>query len=432
MLVFRRFCLLGSLASLVAGCGGSSGGSGGSTGGGGGNNSTTVTVTFPGTPPKAIAAKIGSGAFAAQAIHSGVVTLSIPSGTTNFAVAFACTPVPVTSGGTQIGQTTQESVIEATTADGPSLSETCADMLPSFQIGLLTGSVDASAISAASYLNVYAQNGTSAASYSSGSPVASFSLNAPMGSDRVEVLAFNRVSQGPLQTFSLVAAKNFSSQPIPGALNGGSPVVLGSADETTQAPITYSNIPSGSSAPSTIVIYQMAGGGAFSIADSAVSQYPVLPPGAVQNGDSYVFVATARNGFQAESSTITNSAGAAVSFVFPDPWSYAGPTPAALPTFDLNYTGFAGQGNVRESASVGWSVGAYSEDFITIAATANYLNGGTTLAIPDLSGTQGFLANPASGVQAVWAAQISQSTGGTAGSLTASKSVQNGGTYTVP
>lgn len=107
-----------------------------------------------------------------------------------------------------------------------------------------------------------------------------------------------------------------------------------------------------------------------------------------------------------------------------------GPTPSALPTFDFNYLGLTG----NESASFGWSVGQYSENFIAITATPAYQNGATTLAIPDLSGVMGFLANPASGAQAVWAAQISQNNtaGSTPGSLTASKSVQNGGTYTVP
>jgi hypothetical protein len=378
----------------------------------------------------AVAAKIGSGAFTAQAINSGAVTLSLPSGPTSFAVALACPPVAVTSGGTQIGQTSQESVIEASTLDGASLTESCAVSPQSFQTGVLTGSVDASAIPAASFLSVNAQSGTSGASYSSGTPVANFALNAPAGSDRVEVLAFNSVSQGAVETFSLVAAKNISSQAAPGALNGGNTVVLGSADETMAAPITYNSIPSGFPPPSTIVIYQTEGGGGFLIADAATTQYPMLPAEAVQTGDSYVFEATARNNFQAVSSFISASAGGPVSFTFPAPWSYAGPTPATLPTLEFNYTGFAGESSVTEAASIGWSVGTYSENFITLIASTNYQNGATTLAIPDLSGVPGFLANPQSGTQAVWSAQISQHSGTV--QTTTSNVVQNGGTYTVP
>jgi hypothetical protein len=209
---FVRLCTLFLVFGGIAGCGGSPSGNSGSDEGGGGGNSTTVTVTFQGTMPMAVAAKIGSGAFTAQAINSGAVTLSLPSGPTSFAVAFACPPVAVTSGGTQIGQTSQESVIEASTLDGASLTESCAVSPQSFQTGVLTGSVDASAIPAASFLSVNAQSGTSGASYSSGTPVANFALNAPAGSDRVEVLAFNSVSQGAVETFSLVAAKNLAAK----------------------------------------------------------------------------------------------------------------------------------------------------------------------------------------------------------------------------
>lgn len=314
-------CLLVFVA-CIAGCGGNmmlgtSGGNGSSNG-----SSTIMTVTFPGTAPTTVAAKIGAGAFTAETLSSGMLSLSIPSGTTTFAVAFECPPISVISNGAQVGQTTQESVMEASTTDGPSFTEACSDRL-SFPTAVMTGSVDASAIPTASYLSVNAQSGASAASYSSGSPAANFSLSAPAGSDRVEVLAFNQVSQGPLQTLSLVAAKNFSSQAVPGALNGGSTIELGASDQTAQAPITYANVPSGFPAPSTIAIYQMTGGGGFVIAGAATNQYPVLPVGAVQNGDSYAFVATARNGLQTVSSSITNSAGEAVTFVFPDPWTYA-------------------------------------------------------------------------------------------------------------
>jgi hypothetical protein len=315
---FVRLFLLFPLFVCIAGCGGSSpSGTGGSNGGGGGGNSTAVTVTFRGATPTAVATKIDSGAFAAQSIGFGPLTLSLPSGTTNFAVAFVCPPVPVMSGGAQIGQTSQESVIEESTLDGTSLTEGCGVFPQSFQTGTLTGSLDASAIPAASFLTVNAQSGASGTSYSSSTPVANFTLNAPAGSDRVEVLAFNSVSQG--ETFSLVAAKNFSGQAVPGALNGGNTVVLGSADEATEAPITYANMPSGFPPPSTIAVYETAGGGAFLIADAATNQYPVLPQGAIQNGDSYAFEATARDNFQAVSSFISGSAGGPVSFTFPAP-----------------------------------------------------------------------------------------------------------------
>lgn len=433
---FKRCCALSWLIVCLAGCGGGSAGNGGSGGGGGTGTSTSVTFTFRGATPTAVAAKIGSGAFTAQTLSSGALTLSIPSGTSTFAVAFACPPISVTSGGTQIGQTGRESVIEASTLDGTSFTESCAVSPQSIPSGTLTGTVDASAIAAASFVTLNAQSGTSSASISSSTPLANFNLAAPAGTDRVEVLAFQSGLQNGTESTSLVAARNFPSQTVPGALNGGSPVILSTADETTAAPITYTNVPSGFTGPSTLCFFEMAGGGTFLVADAATTQYPVLPAGAVQTGDSYVFEAIARNGLQTVSSFSYTSAGGPVSFTLPTPWSYAGPTPAALPTFNFNYAGFTGKSGVTEAASIGWSVATFSENTISAIATANYQNSTTSLAIPDLSGIAGFWASPASGTQIAWSAEISQNSWGgvlqTAPSTATANIVLNGGTYTVP
>jgi hypothetical protein len=249
------------------------------------------------------------------------------------------------------------------------------------------------------------------------------------------VLAFQSSLPGGTESTSLVAARNLPGQAVPGAFNGGSPVVLGAADETTSAAISYNNAPSGFGAPSTLCLYELGEGGAFLIADAAMTQYPVLPAGAVQTGDSYVFAATARNNLQAVSSFIYTSASGPISFTFPVPWSYAGPTPAALPTIDFNYTGFAGKSGVTMAASIGWSVGTYSENTISTIAAPNYQNAATTLAIPDLSGIAGFLPKPPSGTLLLWSAEISQNSWGvfqTAPSTATANIVQNAGTYTVP
>ncbi|HEY6489738.1 MAG: hypothetical protein WCC26_08455 [Terracidiphilus sp.] len=429
----RSLCALSLLAACIAGCGGSS--SGGGSNGGGGSSATTVTFAFRGTTPTAAAAKVGSAGFTAQSLNAGALTLSIPSGTTNFAVAFVCPPLAITSGGVQIGQTSRESVFEATTADGTSFTEACAARLPSTPTGTLSASVDASAIANASFLTIEAQAGDSGATASVETPAGSFSFAAPAGSDRVEAVAFSEVSQGATESFSLVGARNFSGQAVPGALNGGNPVVLGSADQTTSAAITYNGVPSGFATPSTIAIYEMAGGGGFLIADAATSQYPVLPAGAAEAGDSYVFESAARNGLQTVSSFVYASAGGPVSFTFPAPWSYTGPTPAALPTLDFSYAGFAGKSGVTEAASIGWSVGTYSQNTISTIATASYQGSATTLAIPDLSGITGFFASPPSGTQVVWLGEISQNSWGAlqaAPSNATANIVQNGGAYNVP
>ena len=430
-----RLLASGVVLLLVAGCGGGSGG--GSTGGGGGGNSTTVTFKFNGATPVAAAGKIGSGAFTAETIHSGSLSLSIPNGTTNFALAYACPPLVQTAGNLQF-LLNEEFVIEASTADGSTFNAVCRETPTAPQTGTLTASVDASAFPGVSFLNVYAQNGSSLLSSYSGTSAANFSFSAPLGNDRVEVLAFDSVTQGLLETFSLAAARNFSSQAVPGALNGGNPVVLGPADATTSQAITYSTPPSGYSAPSTLVGYEMGGASSFLIADGATTQYPVLPAGAVQSGDFYSFVAatySSSNPGEGMIVVMTTAGGGPVSVTFPAQWSYAGPTPAALPAFDFTYAGFTGKTGVMQSASLAWSSGTLGQNFFEVNATANYQNGSTTVAFPDLSGLAGFLPAPSTGTNVDWSAEILQNSYGVLQSMPSSAMgsvVENGGTYMVP
>ncbi|MGA7886318.1 MAG: hypothetical protein WCA44_11295 [Acidobacteriaceae bacterium] len=134
------------------------------------------------------------------------------------------------------------------------------------------------------------------------------------------------------------------------------------------------------------------------------------------------------------------SSGGPVSFTFPAPWSYSGPTAAALPSFTMSYSGFSGQANVSENAWIFWGTGSggifsTSTDEIQEEATGNYQGGSTTLAIPDLSGVAGFMAPPASGTQVEWNAWIEQQSWGFASPLPSNavwNTVSNVGLYTVP
>src|SRR5690348_6349295 len=87
---FIRISGLGLLFIGLAGCGGGSVSGGDGGGGGGGGNPTAVTFKINGGTPTAVAAKIGSGPFTAQTLTSGSLSLSIPSGTTTFALAVSC------------------------------------------------------------------------------------------------------------------------------------------------------------------------------------------------------------------------------------------------------------------------------------------------------------------------------------------------------
>jgi hypothetical protein len=385
--------------------------------------------------PVLVAAKIGTGAFAAQTLSGNTLALSIPYGTSNYAVAYLCpNELAVLPHSSQY-----EYVWEASVADGTSPSFACeANSVPASQTGYLTGSADASAVPGpVTEIQFYSQSGSSVFEDAQGGPqTGNFNLLlAANGNDRILMLAI--ANQG-----GLVAAKNFTNQTVPGALNGGNTVVFSTADETTPEAITYNNAPSGFSGPDTYAAFQMTGAAGATLIPlnmSATTQYPALPATATESGDVYFFSASADGSGSADVFAGATNSGGPVSFTFPAPWSYAGPTAAALPSFTTNYTGFSGQTNVVQEASTEWETGAGTgstvDDNLQVEATSSYQGGSTTLAVPDLSGVKGFLANPASSTKVSWIAQIWQQSF----SLTSAtpvnatwNGVENYGFYTVP
>jgi hypothetical protein len=420
-----------SLLALVGGCGGGSGGGSTGGGGGGGNPPTTVTFSFRGpTPPAAVAAQIGSGAFAVQTVSSGTVTLSIPTGTKNFAVAYVC-PSFDPGGGNVIRN--DEYVFEASTDDGTAFSPApCRHFSTPAQPGALTGSVDASAISGVAYTWLYAQNGSTFIE-SSVLP-ANFSLSAQTGTNRIGVLAYQATQFSNYGNLSLAAARTFSSQAVPGALNGGSPVVLGAADATAPQAITYSGVPSGFHPPSTAVLGN-PGGGEFIVTSTATDTYPALPAAAMASGDFYHFLSTSQSGGQLVGTEMTTATGSPVTLTFPAPWTYAGPAAAKLPTFSFDYQGFAGKSGVIQTGIIAWNSGTTAQFTYQVSASAHYQNGSTTIAMPDVSGLSGFFAAPVSGTMVTWAAEITQQNVAPFQALavnTTIVTVQDVGTYTMP
>jgi hypothetical protein len=124
---------------------------------------------------------------------------------------------------------------------------------------------------------------------------------------------------------------------------------------------------------------------------------------------------------------------APVAFSFPAPWSYSGPTPAALPVFNFSYSGLSGTTGVYDSVLTSWNLAGTNQ--ILMTATANYQKGSASLAIPDLSALGGFASAPPSGTEVLWVGLIAQNSQGieiplSAGSLITT--VANSGTYQVP
>jgi hypothetical protein len=422
---------------IVSGCGGSSSGTGGGGGGGnggGGNTPTTVTVSFAGTPT-ALATQVGSGAFTAATLTSGKLTLSIPSGTTNFAVAYICPD----------GGYIQQFVLEASTLDGTSYSALYCASTATEPTGTLTGSGDVSAIAGAGYLGVTADSGSG---YSEGflltvtgepQPI---SVALPSGTDRV--LLTGASLQNP-EVFgseeNVLAVRNFDSVTVPGTLNGGNTVTLGAADEVTMQPITYKNVPSGFSAPTTNVNYEWSDGGMLPLSNEATTQYPAIPAAAAESGDYYSFAAatemsTNGGGGEAGVSVATNTtANGPVTFTFPAPWIYAGPTPSAQPVFNMANSGITGKTGVVDTIALSWSPTSVGQTTSVVYATANYLNGSTSLGVPNLTGVSGFLSVPPSGGLVIWFADVEQSSAASLQPLGPNGTyidVENGGSFTVP
>jgi hypothetical protein len=431
-----------ALACLaISGCGGSGGTHGDC---GCPANFTIVTVKFAGTPTE-VATQIGSGSFTAATLSSGSVTLNVPAGTTNFAVAYVCQGTS-TLGDIQTNYTYQY-VFEASTLDSTSLSETCAfaGLTGTGSSGTLTGSVDASAIPGANYVGVEADNGSSGEEDILSGDSQQFSESMPAGTDRaaVEGYVYTSGQIGSDAVFTLAAVRNFNGVAVPGALNSGTTVTLGAADQVTTQPISYSNVPGGFSTPATIANYDWNGGGGILLSNGATNQYPVVPASAAESGDSYSFVSSTQlvtssnvgEGVFVDTNTTT---GGALNVSFPAPWSYSGPTPAAQPTFDMTNSSITGTTGVTASGELAWfvpSVGSSSQVVWSVNATGNYLNGSTSLAFPDLGSLTGFVSGPASGDTANWFAIISKSSAASGQSVFPNgtiTSVENDGTFTVP
>jgi hypothetical protein len=251
----------------------------------------------------------------------------------------------------------------------------------------------------------------------------------------VLVLAYDAVYSPPAAAGSttLAAARNFDNQPVPGPLNGGNPVVFTASDETTSAPITYGSLPSGFSSQGTTANL-VTSGGTIILAAPATTQYPVLPSGAMETGDAYGIRTLASKGSEVTSITKTSTSAGPVAFTYPANWSYGGPAPSSTPIFNVSYSGFAGNNRLDYRTLWNWTAGGV-HNYANVYATANYLNGGTSITWPDISAVTGFLSPPVSGTYVNWSAGITQTTYDSNPASTSNStvtSVANQGVYQVP
>lgn len=351
-----RWSVLGLALLLITGCGGSSGGAGsggsgggngGGNGGGSGDQATTITFGFISGTPTQVAVKVGSGNYTLENPTSNKLTISVPSGTATYSVAFLCPPFQQEVNDTLELEFIQfESVQDGTTVNGQCPGQVNSTAPP---MGNLTGTLDASAFLAPLTIDI----AISAPGYTpvaQGMPASnSFQASGPVGADRVTI-GLSDSSDG-----SLLAIKNFNNQTVPGVLNGGNTVTFGSTDATTMQPVTFMNLPTGFSAPSTTAIAVVGGFFTLSTSPGTITQYPQFSAGVMQSGDYYSFQASSSLTSGAQTSTVGSflypTSGGPVTLSFPAPWSTAGPAPASRPTFTFDYTGYAGKSGVRRRKS---------------------------------------------------------------------------------
>jgi hypothetical protein len=409
--------VLGLLVGMVAGCA-----AGHPTGGGG----SAVTVTFTGGTPLAVATQVGgTGAFTTITPGNHIAIPVSAGANIKYAIAYVCPPVP------GLGNTvSSEFVIEATTQDSTAFTVSC---LGSPSTGTATGSASSS-IAGTTDIRIRGNQGFGA---NVGSASGSFSATMPVGTNDVAAIAVDGSG-------NVLGVKMVRSQTVPGAINGGTGIILvPPGDSTTPQTLNVTNVPAGFvTPPAAAVEYLTANGTSILLDNNSATSYPAVPTAATQSGDFYLYESnstdTATHNSAVGVTQTTTTGGGTATISLPAPWSFAGPAAAAFPTFTFSYTGFSGLAAISDQAEIEWAPTATTLNTIQITATSSFLSGTNTLAIPDLTALAGFIATAPHGQNVFWVADIN---GGTAqvftffANLPANGSlsfVQNRGMFTEP
>lgn len=351
---------------------------------------TIITVTFTNATPQAAAVQIGSGGFTAASIQGGKLSLTVPAGSTTYAIAYVCPPFA-----NVVSTESNEFVIEATIQDTTSYTISCA-AVPA--MGIATGSVDASAIPGTTSIAI----GGRGIGFSFPSNQASFNVNLPTGANDIAALALDGSN-------NVLAVKIVRSQTVPGAVNGGSTIVLGPSDETTLQSVTVNNTPVGFIPAEQFVEYITPNGTALGLGLSSAPQYRAVPSAAGQPGDMY-FIDSSTDDTATRDLVVgvnlTMSSANPLTINLPPVWSFSGPAPTAFPTFTFNYSGFNIAANLSYQAIIQWQPTPSTLTGITVTATASFQNNATTLRIPNLTSLPGFFAPAPTGTLIDWNATI--------------------------
>jgi len=380
-----------TVASLIlSSCGG---GSTSSNSGGSGGNPTDTDVVFSfagGVAPLAVAEQFGTGAWTkASAPTNGQLTVTVPNGTNNYAVAYVC---PTWQG---MGPVNQETIIEATLTDGTAFTVSCFQN-PTPGVG--TGSANGTAIAGVTGLRIAGTQGYGA--YLN-TPSGSFNTNFAKGANDIAVVGLDNSS-------NVLGVKIVRGQTVPGAINSNNTIMLAASDATTPQSIAVTNIPSGFTSPAAVAAsYWTASGTFFELMNNtSPTQYAAVPVSQSQSGDYYSFTAnTASGSHQSLYVATTATSSGSVILQMPAPLTYDAPAPAALPTFTVNYSGFSGATASGDLVTIQWFINTSTLEYLSVYATSSSLNGVTTLTVPDLTALSGFFKSATSGATVDWAAE---------------------------
>jgi hypothetical protein len=420
-----------AVVGTLTACGGGNGGSSSSGGNSGGNNppppaNTDIVYTFTGGNPAAVATQIGTGAWTAgTAPTNNQFTVSIPSGTTNYGLAYVC---PAFNN----EFIDWEQITEATVADGTAFTVSCNP--PASSLGTATANVDLnSPFGLLDNTMVYGAQGSSTVGTT---PIprtnfTEFEFSAPVGRNDIAVVGGN---------FQTAAVKLFRDQTVPGQVNGDNTIIFVPTDAVGFRPYEVHNVPSGFDSPSVYSSYTTANGTTIQLYAGNAVQYPVLPADiAAQPGEFYLLSASAfthpEGGYQSVGQNVSIASPASMNFKLPVPLPYAAPAAAPWPSFSIKYGGFSGVAASDTTVSIQWIVDKGPDNYVGVSATSAYLNNATTLTIPDLSSFTGFLQAPKAGTSVFWQVGIE---GGDYHSFVVTPSTGSiqgawcGGNYTVP
>lgn len=350
---------------------------------------TTVTATFTGaTMPSAIAFQAGAtGTFQPLTLAGASASFSLPVGTTAYGFAYIC---PTFNAGNTYSN---ETIIQATTADTTSLSLAC----PSLN-GNLAATYDVSAIPGAASTLLYEGYQSNQTFATSGVQVLP---NVPTGMTDVALVALD--ASGAAVGIEILRGVN-----VTGSTSITFPPMT-TADALGSAPASLTNVPSAATSFDFYTTYQTAGGLSAILpvhyTNTPQTTYPTVPASQTQPGDFYLLHAAADLPTQGLRAVVSSSSATAITAAFPSPWTTVpSPVPAAFPAFPANTSGFSVQGSIVNAAwtqftSTAGAPTVYNRySFVTQA----WLATSSTFTVPDLSSLPGFTPAPPSGVREFW------------------------------